>query len=53
MKKYKIGVVERVIRNYWIEAENEENARFFCGEVTDMKELYAHLDEIIVIEEVN
>ena len=53
MSKYKMTVIETVVRHYFIEAESEDDALCWSGEVTDMKDVWCETDRIEDIEEVN
>jgi len=53
MNKYKMTVFETVTRHYFIEAESEDDALNWRGEVTEMKEVWCDTDHIEDIEEVN
>ena len=53
MGKYKMTVTENVTRHYFIEAESEDDARNWRGEVTEMKEVWCETDGIEDIEEDN
>jgi hypothetical protein len=46
-------VIDSVVRHYFIEAESEDDARNWRGEVTDTKEVWCETDYIDDIEEVN
>lgn len=53
MKTYKMTVSEIVARHYFIEAESEEDARNWRGEVTDMKTIWCEEQGIEDVEEVS
>lgn len=53
MNAYKMTVTEIVTRHYFIEAESEDDARNWRGEVTDMKTIWCETEGIEDIEEVN
>ena len=53
MNKYKMTVYETVTRHYFIEAESEDDARNWRGEVTDVKEVWCEPCHIEAIEEDN
>lgn len=53
MKQYKMTVLDIVTRYYFIEAESEDDARNWRGEVTDMKQVWCETESIEDIVEVN
>ena len=53
MNKYKMTVSETVLRHYFIEAESEDDARNWRGEVTGMKEVWCETESVEDIEGVN